>query len=75
MPNPKPLNPRLAEYVYYINNTGLKPLPIEKFDEDWEPVGPMVRDEMLRHGYIHYGGPGFMTDDAEGIYLRPDLIR
>jgi hypothetical protein len=53
MMNKKPLNPRLAKYVDYINNTGQQPLSIEAFDEDWEPIGPMVRSELEREGYIY----------------------
>lgn len=74
MRNPKPLNPRLAEYVDYINNTGQVPLAVEQFDEDWDPVGPMIRSELESSGYIRIGRPGFM-EEGDGIRLRPDLIR
>jgi hypothetical protein len=73
MVNPKPLNPRLAKYVDYINNTAQVPLAVDDFDEDWKPIGPMVRAEMLEDGYIYMGGPGMFGETKEGIYLRPDL--
>ena len=54
-------------YVDYINNTTLEPLPIAIFDDDWDPVGPKIRDYMVDAGIIQVR--------ADGIYLRPDLKR
>jgi hypothetical protein len=36
----------LQKYIDYIWNTGQRPLPIAAFDEDWEPVGPMIRRQL-----------------------------
>lgn len=55
------------KYVDYINNTGRVPLPVAHFDEDWEPVGPVVRKNMARDDLIQVRG--------DGIYLRPDLVK
>ena len=41
----------LDQYVEYINNTGGSPT-VEQFDEDWEPIGPMLRRDMLVAGLI-----------------------
>lgn len=42
-----------SEYLQYIRNTGLVPLlPMKMFDEDWEPIGPMVRSDMVKAGLI-----------------------
>lgn len=65
----------LHKYVDYINNTGRKPLPISAFDDDWEPVGPMIRADMQAAGLIYYGGRNLPFPVPEGIYLRPDLDR
>ena len=58
---------RHTKYIDYINNTGREPLPVEMFDEDWEPVGPMVRRDLIAADIIQ--------ERAGGIYLRPDLRR
>ncbi len=76
--NPNPLKPSLARYVDYINNTGQVPLKTEHFDEDWEPAGPMIRQNLRAGGYITEG-PAFISngelDCSDGIRLRPDLVR
>lgn len=36
----------LKKYTDYIRNTGRVPLKVEMFDEDWEPIGPMVRRDL-----------------------------
>jgi hypothetical protein len=51
----------LTKYVSYIKNTGKVPLPIEMFDDDWEPIGPTVRGLLV--------GSGLATQDASGIRL------
>jgi len=35
----------LLKYLQYVENA--KVATIENFDEDWEPVGPMVRGELM----------------------------
>jgi len=40
-----------SRYVEYIKNCGEKCLVLW-FDEDWEPVGPMVRCAMAEAGLI-----------------------
>lgn len=42
----------LQRYVEYIGNTGRVPLPTAMFDEDWEPIGPMVRARLKAAGLI-----------------------
>jgi hypothetical protein len=37
----------LEKYVEYIRNTGRTPLPVEMFDEDWEPIGPALRRQLV----------------------------
>ena len=52
----------LQKYLDYIKNTGGSP-KIEHFDEDWEPIGPMVRLELLDAG---------MTYEEDGkIFVNP----
>ena len=60
------IKPHQLKYVQYINNTGLKPLPIASFDEDWDPAGPMIRASL--------GKDDLIQERPDGIYLRPDLI-
>lgn len=43
----------LEQYVQYIKNTGLNgKLTTEQFDDDWEPIGPVVRKDMLSENLI-----------------------
>jgi hypothetical protein len=45
------MNERFDKYLQYIKNTGGKPL-VSWFDDDWEPIGPTIRNEMLAAGLI-----------------------
>lgn len=51
----------LVQYCQYVRNTGMDPLPTAFFDDDWEPVGPLVRPRLVNAGLI--------TDDETGIRL------
>lgn len=42
----------LAKYTKYIENTKRVPLPVEMFDEDWEPIGPTVRRDLVAAGLV-----------------------
>jgi len=48
-----------TKYLEYIENVG-QPCTPEMFDEDWEPIGPTVRDEMVKLHLIEIEG-GFIT--------------
>lgn len=43
-------NDYLKQYLQYLENTGHADdgLPITQFDEDWEPIGPELRRDMLK---------------------------
>jgi len=45
-------NDHLRKYVQYIHNTGQSLLPIDAFDDDWEPIGPSVRRDLVAAGLI-----------------------
>ncbi len=51
--------PELQKYVQYIRNTAQAPLPTAAFDDDWEPIGPTVRVELIASGLAveTAGGP------------------
>ncbi len=38
-------------YIEYIKNTGGN-LKVESFDDDQEPIGPIIREEMRNAGLI-----------------------
>jgi hypothetical protein len=62
------MSEHLRRYVEYIHNTGQRPLSCAAFDEDWEPVGPRVRDEMRALGLIEaWGGALMLTDKGEAL--------
>lgn len=44
----------LQKYLVYIANTGQVPLAADNFDDDWEPIGPMVRRDLVAAGMIVY---------------------
>ena len=39
------------KYLDYIKNTGGSP-KVSEFDEDWEPIGQRVREDMKRAGLV-----------------------
>lgn len=51
----------LQKYLDYIRNTKRVPLKTEWFDEDWDPVGPMVRSQLVEAGLI--------TVESDGIRI------
>lgn len=53
---------RFQQYIDYINNTGMGRVPIEIFDDDHEPVGPMVRADMQAAGLITVNQDGIAID-------------
>lgn len=56
------MSDHLKRYVDYIKNTGAVPLPIGQFDDDWEPIGPMVRRDLVTAGLV---------DERDGgLYLK-----
>jgi hypothetical protein len=50
----------LRKYVEYIRNTGREPLAVELFDDDWEPIGPRVRAELVRAGLVTQSADGLL---------------
>ena len=44
----------LKKYLEYVRNTGGQ-ATINNFDDDWEPIGPMVRQEII---------PRYVVEDA-----------
>ena len=51
------VDPSLQRYVDYIRNTGRNPLEKAAFDDDWQPVGPSVREQLEAAGLIIQAGP------------------
>ena len=45
------MNVKYQKYLEYIRNSGGSP-SIEWFDEDWEPIGLLVREQMKVAGLI-----------------------
>jgi hypothetical protein len=40
----------LQKYVQYIWNAGEGTVSTANFDEDWEPIGSEVRNDLMREG-------------------------
>lgn len=56
----------LKQYVDYINNTG--GVTPDQFDDDWMPIGQMIRNDMSAAGLILPE-----TNNTGNIVLRDDL--
>jgi hypothetical protein len=83
-PNKLPDPPKhLLRYIDYLNNTGK--IQVKDFDDDWEPIGPMLREELLSLGLVYIiddkdmgppmGNLTWVKPQSTGIFLRPDLIK
>jgi hypothetical protein len=58
----------LRKYVEYIRNTAQDPLPIALFDEDWDPAGPMVREQLQKLGLAEEQNGGLvLTETGRGM--------
>lgn len=57
------MNPQLKQALAYISNTGGSPT-IEQFDDDHDPVGPMLRKE-LKAAWMVYECDGKIHLDSE----------
>ena len=53
----------LLMYLQYVHNTG--GVNVVQFDDDWDPIGPMVRRELVPT-YLTEGSDGSLTLTAEG---------
>lgn len=40
----------LTQYLQYIVNTG--GVTEAQFDDDWEPIGPQLRDDLKKYGLV-----------------------
>lgn len=64
----------LDKYVQYIKNTGLIPLRVSHFDEDWEPIGPQVRRDLVSAKMIkQHGGQIYLPGDVSLHRVMPDV--
>jgi predicted ThiF/HesA family dinucleotide-utilizing enzyme len=52
------MSEHLQKYVQYIKNTAHVPLRTDWFDDDWEPVGPMVREQLVKANLITVSDDG-----------------
>lgn len=46
----------LIQYLQYVQNTGGN-ATVAQFDDDWEPIGPMLRGELM---------PTYITEMPDG---------
>jgi hypothetical protein len=56
----------LQKYCQYIHNAGSGSVLTSYFDEDWEPVGYNVRNDLMREGLATQDAS---TDPARKIHL------
>jgi hypothetical protein len=55
------LRPDLKQYLEYIVNTGGY-ATVAGFDEDWEPIGPMLRRELMPRWLAEENGKLVLTE-------------
>ena len=57
------IKPHLIQYLQYIHNTG--GVTAAQFDDDWEPIGPAVREQLV---------PTYVVEDAtdKKLMLTPE---
>lgn len=56
-----PIRADLVRYLQYVHNTGGN-CTIAIFDDDWEPIGPMLRAELM---------PKYVTEFLGKVVLTP----
>ena len=54
----------LKRYAQYIVNTAHDPLSNEMFDDDWEPIGPALRSDLVKAGWITQSDDGVRLTDV-----------
>ena len=58
----------LKQYLQYIENTGRNPLLTKWFDDDWEPIGPVLRRDLVKADWIAEKDDGLsLTDEGRKI--------
>ena len=62
------IRPDLKQYLDYVVNTGGN-ASVAAFDDDWEPIGPMVRKELMPR-YMVVGPNGKLALTDEGVEAR-----
>lgn len=56
------IRPDLLQYLQYVRNTGGN-ATIATFDDDFEPIGPMVRKELM---------PAYIVEQPDGKLALTD---
>ncbi len=56
---------RHRKYLQYVQNTGGN-ATVAQFDDDWDPIGPMVRRDIM---------PDLVTTDDAGFLVLTDQGR
>lgn len=68
--------PSLDRYIAYIKNTGLAPLPASVFDDDHDPIGPQIREDLAREFWIVVGDDGIrLVSDIDDQVLGLAVAR
>lgn len=55
--------PHLLRYLRYVKNTG--GCTVAQFDDDWEPIGPSVRRDIMPRYVINQGEKLMLTEAGE----------
>jgi hypothetical protein len=57
------MNRHYRQYLQYVINTG-GTATISGFDEDWEPIGPMLRRDLMPTYMVEERGVLVLTDQG-----------
>lgn len=63
------IKPHLVKYLEYVQNTGGN-ATVADFDEDWEPIGPTLRGELMpQFMFVGSGGKLALTEHGRAALL------
>lgn len=57
------IKPHLIQYLQYVKNTGGN-VTVAGFDEDWEPIGPTIRNLLMPEFLIEVNGKLALTEQG-----------
>lgn len=65
------IKPHLIQYLQYIVNTGGN-ATVDGFDDDWEPIGPTLRRELMPEFVVETDGKLALTEAGKAALSAGD---
>lgn len=64
------MSAHLIQYLKYMRATGQSSVPNDWFDDDHEPIGPTLRQDLVHAGYVIDNGASLTMTEAGEAALR-----